>query len=127
MTSRRSALSTPPPPEKIPTILIVDDEALTRDILVYHLTQFGYQTRVATDGQEGLDSVASHPPDLILCDVKMPRLDGMGVVQKLKGNPETRLIPIVMLTSMTDLETKVRALQLARIIHENEQNLTTRT
>ena len=57
----------------------------------------------------------------------MPRLDGMGVVQKLKGNPETRLIPIVMLTSMTDLETKVRALQLARIIHENEQNLTTRT
>ncbi len=56
--------------------------------------------------------MSRQPPDLILCDVKMPRLDGMGVVQQLKGNPETRLIPIVMLTSLTDLETKVRALQL---------------
>lgn len=104
-------MSVLPPDPKPATILIVDDEPMTRDILAHHAGQFGYCVRTATDGQEGLDAVLLEPPDLILCDVKMPRIDGMELVRRLKSHPDTRLIPIVMLTSLTDVETRVKALE----------------
>jgi len=93
-------------------ILVVDDRADAREILQAHLENSGYQVVTATNGQEALDAVAAHPPDLILLDVMMPRIDGFEVCRRLKSNEETAFIPIVMLTALQDFEYRLRGIAL---------------
>ncbi len=93
-------------------ILIVDDNAPNCELLDAYLADDNYQIQMAYDGQEALEAVARQEPDLILLDIMMPRLSGYEVCQQLKGNAETRAIPVLMVTAlneMGDIEKAVEA------------------
>jgi len=91
-------------------ILIVDDESVNRRLLEVLLRPEGYVTRTAVGGAEALASIAEDPPDLILLDVRMPGLDGREVASTLKADPATRKIPIIVISAMTDRESRLAAL-----------------
>jgi two-component system, OmpR family, phosphate regulon response regulator PhoB len=82
-----------------PTVLIVDDEKDLRHLLDFNLKQAGYRTLHAATGEEALAQAARHEPDMILLDLNLPDLSGTEVARRLKADPETREIPIVMLTA----------------------------
>ena len=91
-------------------ILIVDDELDNREILQIVLNWDGFVTCTAAGGAEALLSAAADPPDLILVDLMMPTMDGYQLTTKLKQNPKTQDIPVIMLSAMSDGETRKRAL-----------------
>jgi DNA-binding response OmpR family regulator len=79
-----------------PTILIVDDDPHIRSTLSCVLTRAGYDVEQAVDGMAALDQIATHAPDLILTDVQMPRLDGIGLASRLTG--QTAAIPVILMS-----------------------------
>jgi len=88
-------------------ILVVDDEENIRKLVKYNLLLDGHDVVVAVDGKEGLEKAVSENPDLILLDIMMPEIDGLEVCSRLKKNPDTRNIPVFMLSAkgqMQDLE-----------------------
>lgn len=93
-------------------ILVVDDDRIIVEILSQSLSLAGYQVATAADGQEGLTLARELKPDLILLDVMMPKLDGYSVCSQLKQDPETQLIPIIILTALTDRDDKLKALEV---------------
>ncbi|MDE0854424.1 MAG: response regulator [Nevskia sp.] len=84
------------------TILIIDDAAVVRQALGCLLRDAGYEVSEAVDGQDGLAQLDGRRFNLILCDVNMPRLDGLGFVREAKRIPAYRFTPIVMLTSESE-------------------------
>jgi len=80
-------------------ILAVDDERAIVRLVQVNLERQGYQVVTAFDGKEALEKVESERPDLIVLDVMMPYMDGFEVLQNLKKNPNTRDIPVIMLTA----------------------------
>lgn len=80
------------------TILVADDEPNIARLTKVNLERRGYNVVIAADGREALKQVEAARPDLILLDVMMPHLDGFEVLRHLKENPDTRSIPVVMLT-----------------------------
>ncbi len=84
-------------------ILIADDNAANRELLDAFLAEIDCEVAFAVDGQDTLDKVAEFDPDLILLDVMMPRLSGFEVCQRLKANPETSRIMILMVTALNEL------------------------
>ena len=91
-------------------ILVVDDEDRNCRLMEALLIPLGYQVIFATGGEEALEKVQEIPPDIILLDIMMPGLNGFEVARKLKKNERTRIIPIVMVTSMQDIESRIKAL-----------------
>jgi DNA-binding response OmpR family regulator len=81
------------------SILIADDEPNIVLSLEFLLQEAGYHTEVARDGQEALDALSRHVPDLILLDVMMPRVSGFDVCQRIRENPAWRSIRVVMLSA----------------------------
>ena len=92
-------------------MLVVDDVVRNRELLEAQLLPLGYDIRQAADGIEALAAVAVEEPDLILLDIDMPRMDGLAVCARLKGDPNHRLIPVVLLTAALDRDTRLRGLQ----------------
>jgi two-component system alkaline phosphatase synthesis response regulator PhoP/two-component system response regulator VicR len=80
-------------------ILAVDDEKAIVRLVQVNLEREGYDVVTAYDGREALEKVASERPDLIVLDVMMPYMDGFEVLQQLKKEPDTRDIPVIMLTA----------------------------
>ncbi|TAK81361.1 MAG: sigma-54-dependent Fis family transcriptional regulator [Betaproteobacteria bacterium] len=97
------------------TVLIVDDEALNRDLLEQELAEAGYRTLSAASGEEALQLAAKSVPDLILLDALMAGLDGFATCERLKASETTRGIPVIFLTSLTDTEIKVRAFRVGAV------------
>jgi diguanylate cyclase (GGDEF)-like protein/PAS domain S-box-containing protein len=93
------------------TILIVDDEIRNRKLLVALLQPEGYVTVSAACGEEALALVAERAPDLILLDVLMPGMDGYQVASRLKADPATSSIPIIMVTARIERETRLAGLE----------------
>lgn len=93
-------------------ILVVEDEASLRKILQMQLEGAGYKVLTAEDGLAGLESVRQDPPDLVLLDVMMPRMDGSEVCRQLKSNFLTSQIPVIMLTALGELRDKVAGLDV---------------
>jgi PAS domain S-box-containing protein len=91
-------------------ILIVDDERADRRLLEVILTSEGFDIATAASGAEALALVVQTPPDLIVLDVVMPETDGYEVAVKIKGNPATRNIPIIMVTTLDDHDAKMLGL-----------------
>lgn len=91
-------------------ILIVDDERMYRDVMERLLKLEGYTPHTAANGAEALDQVAKCNPDLILLDVEMPELNGFQVADRLKGDPTTRHIPIIMVTGRGEESFRLRGL-----------------
>jgi len=81
-------------------ILVVEDDAGNLELMVYLLTAFGYTVLSAKDGEEGLAAALSERPDLIVCDILLPKLDGREVIRRLKADPSTRAIPGVAVTAL---------------------------
>jgi DNA-binding NarL/FixJ family response regulator len=92
-------------------ILVVDDEPLNVDYLQQELEAHGFVIETATNGVEALERIAEAPPDLVLLDVMMPELDGIAALRILKGDPETRLIPVVLMTALNAVEDRVRGIE----------------
>lgn len=82
-----------------PRVLVVDDDPDKLSLLEMALTMAGYEVSTATDGEEGLAALASFEPDLVISDVMMPRLDGYELARKIRENPQTKFIPIILQTA----------------------------
>jgi PAS domain S-box-containing protein len=96
---------------KTPSILVVDDSVPSAHLVRMYLEHVGYEVVLAHDGEEALKQVAAHPPDLIVLDVMMPRLDGFAVCERLKAGPATWYIPIVLLTALNDSRDRIRGIE----------------
>jgi two-component system, OmpR family, alkaline phosphatase synthesis response regulator PhoP len=81
------------------SVLVVEDEEDIRELVSYNLLKEGYQVAGVASGEAALAAVEAKPPDMILLDLMLPGLDGLSVCRKLKGNPLTASIPVVMLTA----------------------------
>lgn len=92
-------------------LLLVDDEPKNLRLLEAILTPHGYKLATATSGEECLRSVAELPPDLILLDIMMPGMDGYEVTARLRADETTRLIPIVVVSALSDVEDRIRGIQ----------------
>jgi CheY-like chemotaxis protein len=82
-------------------LLVVDDDPQVIDMVRQLLEESAYQVEAAADGQEAMEAIARQRPDAILLDLMMPRLDGFGVIEQLRQNPDYRTIPVVVLTAKT--------------------------
>ncbi len=96
---------------KTPRILIADDNAANRELLEALLAKFECDTEIAVDGQDTLNKVAAFKPDLVLLDVMMPKLNGFEVCRKLKSDPQTSRIMILMVTALSELGDIERAVE----------------
>jgi CheY-like chemotaxis protein len=83
----------------MPTILIVEDNEPSRDVLARRLERRGYGVVAAVDGQDALAKARSAQPDLILMDLGLPVMDGWEATRRLKGDPATRHMPIIVLSA----------------------------
>lgn len=91
-------------------VLVVDDEPANRELLGDVLRAHGYEVREAVDGVSGLAAAADDPPDVVLLDVMMPRMNGYEVCQQLKSAPATAAIPVLLLTSLTAREERLQGI-----------------
>ena len=92
-------------------ILVVDDTPANVKLLVDVLTAKGFDVAAAVNGQEALDKVAQNPPDLILLDIMMPGLSGYDVCRKLRENPDTALLPVVLVTSLDPQQERIKGIE----------------
>jgi two-component system alkaline phosphatase synthesis response regulator PhoP len=86
-----------------PTVLVVDDNIQNLELIQAYLEELNVNTAAAHDGQEAIDFVRNREPDLILLDVMMPRMSGFEVCKRLKNDPKTSDIPIIMVTALNEL------------------------
>ena len=93
-------------------ILVVDDEAHIVMILKDSLEFSGFQVMTACDGVEALERVAQEIPDLIILDIGMPRLDGWEVCRRIKSDPKTKDLPIIILTAYAQTADQRKGMQL---------------
>jgi CheY-like chemotaxis protein len=93
----------------MPRILIIDDEELVRRSLAMILRTQGWATELAEGGSDGLAKARQHPPDLILCDVTMPFMNGMVTLAEIRRDPLLRCIPVLMVTGRMGDETERQA------------------
>ncbi|MYN42368.1 EAL domain-containing protein [Duganella sp. FT109W] len=92
-------------------ILIIEDNATNMELMVYLLRAFGYEPLSASDGEAGVAAARRERPDLIICDVHLPKLDGYGVVAALKADPEVRHIPALAVTALAMVGDREKLLQ----------------
>ena len=96
-------------------ILVVEDEEQVRNVVVALLNQAGYEVIDAEYGLSGYRKAESEKPDLILLDLMMPVMDGFEILRKLKENPNTRSIPVVILTAKIDSASERECMQLGAV------------
>ena len=97
---------------KNPLVFVVDDNKITVKLLKRTLESNGYDVQEAYDGIDCLEKVAQRPPDAIVLDVMMPRLDGYGTVQRIKASEETAGIPVVIVTALNDVANQLKAIEM---------------
>jgi putative two-component system response regulator len=100
-----------PKSETTGTILVADDQASNRELLEELLTTQGFTVITVSDGAEALDQLSKAPVDLVILDVLMPHLNGFEVCRKIKANPETYLIPVVLVTALSDKQDRIEGLR----------------
>lgn len=96
--------------DKIPVILVVDDNKQNLELLQVYLEDVECQSVPANDGPEALDIIAKSPPDLILLDVMMPKMSGFEVCRRVKSDPKTSDIPVIMVTALNEFGDIERAI-----------------
>ncbi len=102
-------------------ILIVDDQKVNRELSKFFLKNAGYQKFAeASNGVEALNKVSEFKPDIILLDILMPEMNGFDVCEKLKSDPETASIPIIFLSSLSDLENRTKGYRLGAVDYVNK-------
>ena len=99
----REAFSAPAMPTetlKRPLVLVVDDETIIQKVATRAIEALGYGVLVATNGEQGLELARQHKPDLVLSDALMPKLDGREMGRRIKEDPETRHVKVVLMTAL---------------------------
>jgi len=95
----------------MPVVLVVDDGAANRDLIKLFLSAIDCEVQLTADGPTALALIESAPPDLVLLDVRMPRMDGYEVCRRIKAMPQGRLLPVVMITGLSQTAHRVAALE----------------
>jgi two-component system, cell cycle response regulator len=90
------------------SVLVVDDEPDKRALLAFALESEGYEVHTAVDGESGLSAVETCQPDLIVTDVMMPRMDGYEMVRRVRSNPQTKFIPVIIQSAARNQSRDVR-------------------
>ena len=93
-------------------ILIIEDERETRDMFIEALTEEGFETIGAKNGRVGIQKTQKYLPDLIICDVTMPELNGYQVLTTLRQNPCTAAIPFIFMSALSDEAERHEAMRL---------------
>jgi len=93
------------------TILVADDQASNRELLAELLTTQGFKVITAADGAEVLDQLSRVPTDLVLLDVMMPQLSGFEACAKIKANPDTYLIPVILVTALSEKQDRIEGIR----------------
>lgn len=93
-------------------ILIAEDDLFFQKFYTQKLTEQGFETFVASDGQEALEKVAEVKPDIILLDIIMPKKDGFEVLEALKKDPNTKTVPVIVFSSLGQEQDVQKAMQL---------------
>src|SRR5689334_9969018 len=101
-----------PSAERLPRVLIADDDPQNAELLEAYLGGSDYEVRTAADGEETMQLVASWRPDLILLDIMMPKISGFEVCKRLKADPATHDIGILMVTALDQLSDMDRAVEV---------------
>ncbi|GAA1733103.1 hypothetical protein GCM10009734_42900 [Nonomuraea bangladeshensis] len=96
--------------EVLGKVLVVDDDEVIRQLIAVNLNLEGFEVETATDGQDCLDRVRDVKPDVITLDVMMPRLDGWSTAEKLRGEPDTSHIRVVLVTARAQDDDRRRGL-----------------
>jgi len=94
-----------------PRVLIVEDEPPLVELLSYNLEKAGFQIHIARDGEEALLAVEERKPDLILLDWMLPYVSGIEICRRIRRNPETRNVPIIILTARGEEDDRIRGLE----------------
>ena len=92
-----------------PTILVVDDEPSISEVVGLYLRRAGYHVLVAHDGQEALEALEKQPPDLVVLDLMLPKVDGLEVARRLRAAGDT---PIIMLTARREERDRIAGLEM---------------
>lgn len=95
-----------------PRILIVDDNPSNVELLKSQLKPSPYVLETSYDGEDALEKIRRHPPDLVLLDIMMPKISGFEICQRLKNDRETQFIPIIVITALSEQSDKLRAIEL---------------
>jgi two-component system phosphate regulon response regulator PhoB len=98
-------------PADQPTVLVVEDEAAQREVLSYNLEAEGFRVARAENGEEALVLVDEENPDIIVLDWMLPNVSGIEVCRQIKSRPETRNVPVIMLSARSEEVDKVRGLE----------------
>ncbi len=93
-------------------ILLVDDDSMIRMLIVHTLSGLSYEVSEAENGQEALDAMSTAKPDLVILDGMMPVMDGTETLRRMKADPSTRDVPVLMLTARRNEEATADALKL---------------
>jgi two-component system alkaline phosphatase synthesis response regulator PhoP len=96
-------------------ILAVDDEPELTDLMYYHLVRAGHEVTVAANGWEAIHAVRAQRPDIILLDLMLPDLDGFGVCEILRRDPQTATIPIVIVSAWSSPDSRNLGLELGAL------------
>lgn len=104
MSSPRSALA--------PHVLLVEDEPAQRELLAYNLEAEGFRVTQAASGDEGLAAVREDPPDVLVLDWMLPGVSGIEICRRLRARPETRGLPVIMLSARSEEVDRVRGLEI---------------
>src|SRR5690349_12147289 len=99
------------PENQKPKVLVVEDDDVTQTLFRRFLERSGFDVTVADDGQQAIDLALNHPPDAVILDLMMPRMDGFGFLQALRGSPAADL-PVIVTSALADAERKSEALAL---------------
>ena len=105
-------------------VLLVDDDAAIAQMYRLKLELDGYQVEVAGDGELALQMAHSSLPDIIFLDMRLPKLDGIGVLEALRADPLTKTIPVVILSSRSEKELVERGAKLGALDHLIKSNTT---
>lgn len=92
-------------------VLVVDDNENNRDMLSRRLQRHGMNVETAVDGRQALEIVRNRSFDLVLLDIMMPELDGYSVLQQMKADPQTRHIPVIMISALDELDSVIRCIE----------------
>jgi len=92
-------------------IVVIEDDPASRELIAYLLEAFGHRVRASADGTAGLAAIDHEPPDLVLCDLHLPGIDGFGIARRLKRDPAVRHIPLVAVTALAMLGDRARVLE----------------
>lgn len=107
-----------------PLVLIIEDEELISQMYTMKLNRDGYDCETAQNGKFGVDKAKKLLPDIILCDVMMPEVDGLTALEKIKKDDKTKHIPIVLLSNLAESEYVDKALELGAVSYMVKSQVT---